>query len=201
MADTTYDELLGIIDEVAGRLAPGERLACLFGVMSPLLDRVEREDEELSDDPVLSTPDAVCELRRAAAGEPVDVDAVHEQLTEVGLCYSEDQDPERHLVSQSAYAAAAWLRLLAGRKLRTTAGLEGEDEDLVPPFAPSAFTRIVDLLAWTRSDQMYFHWEDAINCPEDCDLPAAIRELQAMHMEISCVSSQRYSCGSSSPAE
>ncbi|MFF7357231.1 hypothetical protein ACFZA1_32060 [Streptomyces filipinensis] len=106
MADTTYDDVLGLIDEVAGRLDPGQRLARLFGLMAPLLDRVEREDQELSDDPVLSTSDAVRELRKAAAGEPADVDAAHEQLAEVGLCYSEDQAPERHLVSQSAYAAA-----------------------------------------------------------------------------------------------
>ncbi|MGW2749005.1 hypothetical protein [Streptomyces sp. NPDC001450] len=201
MTDTRYDELLGIIDEFTDRLAPRARLACLYGLMAPLLDRVEREDEELSDNPVLSTPDAVRELRKAAAGEPVDMDAVHEQLTEVGLCYSEDQDPERHIVSQSAYAAAAWLQLLAGRKLRTTAYLEGDDEDLVPPFAASAFSRIVDLLAWTRSDQVYFHWEDALADPEDCDLPAAIRELRAMHMEISGFGRERYSCDSSSPAE
>ncbi|MGP3987027.1 hypothetical protein ACTWP9_09590, partial [Streptomyces sp. 3N207] len=68
--------------------------------MAPLLDRVEREDEELSGDPVMSTRGAVRELRMAAAAEPVDVDAVHEQSTEVGLCSSEDQDPERHIVSQ-----------------------------------------------------------------------------------------------------
>ncbi|MFI1730242.1 hypothetical protein ACH40E_13595 [Streptomyces acidicola] len=193
--------IAGNHDEFAGRLDPQARLACLYGLMAPLLDLVEREDEELSDDPVLSTPEAVRELRKAAAGERVDVDGVHEQLTEVGLCYSEDQDPERHIVSQSAYAAAAWLRLQAGRKLRTTAYLEGDDEDPVPPFAPSAFTRIVDLLAWTRSDQMYFHWEDAIADPEDCDLPAAIRELRAMHVEISGFSEERYSRDSSAPAE
>ncbi|MFF4948512.1 hypothetical protein [Streptomyces chattanoogensis] len=191
MTDTTYDELLGLIDELAERLTPRARLACLYDLMAGLLDRVEREDEELSDAPVLSTPDAVRDLRKAAAGEPVDLDAVHEQLTEVGLCYSEDQDPERHIVSQSAYAAAAWLRLLAGRKLRTTAYLEGDDEDPVPPFAPSAFTRIVDLLAWTRSDQMYVHWEDAIAYPEDGDLPTAIRELRAMHVEISGFGGER----------
>lgn len=52
MGDTTYDELLGIIDEFAGRLDPRERLARLYGLMAPLLDRVEREDEELSDDPM-----------------------------------------------------------------------------------------------------------------------------------------------------
>ncbi|QTZ95524.1 hypothetical protein [Streptomyces auratus] len=184
MTDTTYDELLGTIDEFAGKLDPRERLARLYDLMAPLLDRVEREDEELSDDPAMSTPDAVRELRKAAAGEPVDMDAVHEQLTEVALCYSEDQDPERHLVSQSAYAAAAWLRLLAGRKLRTTAYLDGDDEELVPPFAPSAFTGIVDLLAWTRSEQMYFHWEDALAHPECCDLPAAMGELRAMHVEM-----------------
>ncbi|MEU7740743.1 hypothetical protein [Nonomuraea sp. NPDC049158] len=201
MTATTYDEWLAIIDEFAERLDPRERLACLYDLMAPLLNRVEREDEELSDDPVLSTPDAVRDLRKAAAGEPVDVDAVYEQLTEVGLCYSEDQDPERHLVSQSAYAAAAWLQLLAGRKLRATAYLEGDDEDPVPPYAPSAFTRIVDLLAWTRSDQVYFHWEDAIAYPEDCDLPAAIHELRAMHEEISGFGRERYSCDLSSPAE
>ncbi|QYC40219.1 hypothetical protein Nocox_13005 [Nonomuraea coxensis DSM 45129] len=193
MTDTTYDEWLAIIDELAERLDPRARLACLYGLIAPLLNRVEREDEELSDDPALSTPDAVRGLRKAAAGEQVDVDAVYEQLTEVGLCYSEDQDPDRHLVSQSAYAAAAWLQLLAGRKLRATAYLEGDDEDPVPPFAPSAFTRIVDLLAWTRSDQVYFHWEDAIAYPEDCDLPAAIRELRAMHVEISGFGRERYS--------
>ncbi len=201
MTGTKYDELLVIIDEFADRLAPRARLTCLYGLMAPLLDRVEREDEELSDDPVLSTPDAVRDLRKAAAGEPVDVDAVHEQLTEVGLCYSEDQAPERHIVSQSAYAAAAWLQLLAGRKLRTTAYLEGDYEDLVPPFAPSAFTRIVDLLAWTRSDQIYLHWEHAIAYPEDGDLPAAIRELRAMHVEISGFGREQYSCDLSSPAE
>ncbi len=201
MTDTTYDEWLAIIDEFAERLDPRERLACLFGLMAPLLNRIEREDEELSDNPVLSTPDAVHDLRKAAAGEPVDADAVYEQLTEVGLCYSEDQAPERHLVSQSAYAAAAWLQLLAGRKLRATAYLEGDNEDPVPPFAPSAFTRIVDLLAWTRSDQIYFHWEDAIAYPEDCDLPAAIRELRAMHVEISGFGRERYSGDVSSPAE
>ncbi|AOR30990.1 hypothetical protein BFF78_07960 [Streptomyces fodineus] len=201
MTGTTYDELLVIIDEFTERLAPQARLTCLYGLMAPLLDRVEREVEELSDDPVLSTPDAVRDLRKAAAGEPVDVDAVHEQLTEVGLCCSEDHDPERHIVSQSAYAAAAWLQLLAGRKLRTTAYLEGDDEDLVPPFAPSAFTRIVDLLAWTRSDQIYLHWDDAIAHPEDGDLPAAIRELRAMHVEISGFGREQYSCDLSSPAE
>ncbi|MFB8036759.1 hypothetical protein ACFC5Z_28240 [Streptomyces sp. NPDC056004] len=150
-----------------------------------MLDRIEREDEELSDCPLLSTPGAVRELRKAATGQPVDVDAIHERLTEVGLCYSEDQDPDRHIASQSAYAAAAWLRLLAGRKLRTTADLEGDDQELMPSFAPSAFTRIVDLLAWTRSDQMYFHREDAIADSEDCDLPAAIHEPRAIHLEIS----------------
>ncbi|MDI2126024.1 hypothetical protein [Yinghuangia seranimata] len=181
----TYDEVLAVIDEFVGGLDRRDRLDRLYRLLAPVLDRVERATEELSDDPPLSTPDAVRELRKAAAGEPVDVDAVHERLTEVGLCYSEDQDPERHLVSQSAYAAAAWLRLLAGRTLRTTDSLECADEDLVPSFAPSAFTRIVDLLAWTRSDQMYFHWEDAVADPGDCDLPAAIRELQAMHVAVS----------------
>ncbi|MFF3787051.1 hypothetical protein [Streptomyces sp. NPDC001933] len=79
---------------------------------------------------------ALRQLRKAASGQPVDVDAVHERLTEVGLCHSEDQDPERHIVSQSAYAAAAWLRLLAGRKLRTTADLEGDDQELVAVVRP-----------------------------------------------------------------
>lgn len=188
MTDTAYSALLGAIDEFAARLDAQEQVACLYGLIAPLLDRVEQEDEELSDEPVLSTPAAVRGLRAAAAGEPTDVDAVHEQLTEVGLCYSEDQDPERHVVSQSAYAAAAWLRLLTGRKLRTTRYLEGEDEDPVPPFAPSAFTRIIDLLAWTRSGQVYVHWEDAwedaVASPDEWDLPAAIRELRAMHLEI-----------------
>ncbi|WP_413099610.1 hypothetical protein [Streptomyces sp. Inha503] len=184
MTDTTYSELLETIDQFAAKLDPHERVRRLYGLIAPLLDRVEREDEELSDEPVLSTPDAVRGIREAATGEPVDLDAVHEQLTEVGLCYSEDQDPERHLVSQSAYAAAAWLRLLAGRELRTTRYLEGEDEDPVPPFAPSAFTRIVDLLAWTRSDQVYVHWEDAVTYPEEFDLPAATHELRTMHREI-----------------
>ncbi|MEU5306477.1 hypothetical protein ACH4YO_36075 [Streptomyces noursei] len=113
----------------------------------------------------------------------------------------QDQDPERHIVSQSAYAAAAWLQPLAERKLRTTADLEGDDEDLVPPFAPSAFTRIVDLLAWTRSDQTYLHWEDAIADPEVCDLRAAIYELRAMHVEIRGFGRERHSCDLSSPAE
>ncbi|MCX5107242.1 hypothetical protein OOK13_01565 [Streptomyces sp. NBC_00378] len=185
MKETVYDQLPRIIDEFTERLTSRARLACLYDLMEPSLDRIEREGEELSDCPVLSTPDAVCELRKAAAGQPVDVDAVHERLTEVGLCYSEDQEPDRHIVSQSAHAATAWLRLLAGRKLRTTADLEGDDQELVPSFAPSAFTRIVDLLAWTRSDQMYFHWEDAIADSEDCDLPAAIHELWAIHVEIS----------------
>ncbi|MEV5770480.1 hypothetical protein AB0L49_04325 [Streptomyces antimycoticus] len=184
MTDATYSELLGAIDEFAGRLDPHEQVACLYGLIAPLLDRVEQEDEELSDEPVLSTPEAVRGIRKAAAGEPTDVDAVHEQLTEVGLCYSEDQDPERHVVSQSAYAAAAWLRLLAGRKLRTTRYLDGEDEGLIPPFAPSTFTQIVDLLAWTRSGQVYAHWDDALASPEWCDLPAATGELQAMHLKI-----------------
>ncbi|MEV6131371.1 hypothetical protein AB0M05_31980 [Streptomyces violaceusniger] len=87
-------------------------------------------------------------------------------------------------MSQSAYAAAAWLRLLAGLKLRTTRYLDGEDEGLIPPFAPSAFTQIVDLLAWTRSGQVYAHWEDALTSPEWCDLPAATGELRAMHLKI-----------------
>lgn len=183
MTDTTYSEVLGTIDEFAGRLDPHQQVACLYGLIDPLLDRVLQEDEELSDEPVLSTADAVRGIRKAAAGESTDVDAVHEQLTEVGLCYSEDQDPERHIVSQSAYASAAWLRLLTGRKLRTTRYLEGDDEDLIPPFAPSTFTQIVDLLAWTRSGQVYYHWEDATAVPE-ADLPAAIHELQAMRLEL-----------------
>ncbi|MEV6131372.1 hypothetical protein AB0M05_31985 [Streptomyces violaceusniger] len=87
MTGTTYFELLGTIDEFAGRLDPHEQVACLYGLIAPLLDRVEQEDEELSDEPVLSTPDAVRGIREAATGEPTDVDAVHEQLTEVGLCY------------------------------------------------------------------------------------------------------------------
>ncbi|AEM85174.1 hypothetical protein [Streptomyces violaceusniger] len=36
-----------------------EQVACLYGLIAALLDRVEHEDEELSDEPVLSTPDAV----------------------------------------------------------------------------------------------------------------------------------------------
>lgn len=206
MTETTYEELLGAIDESAQRLTPQTRLACLYVLIAPLLDRVERADEELADDEVLSTPEAVRELRRAAAGESVDVDAVHEQLAEVGLCYSEDQDPELHVVSQSAYAAAAWLQMLAGRPLRVTANLQGYEEDLVPPFAPSTFTRIVDLLAWTRTDQMYVPWEDAIAVPdadpdEEWDFPATMRELRAMHLEISSYGGEQQALDVSSPAE
>lgn len=53
-------------------------MACLYGLIAPLLDRVEQEDEELSDESVLSTPDAVRGIRKAAAGEPTDVDAVQQ---------------------------------------------------------------------------------------------------------------------------
>ncbi|MFB9460383.1 hypothetical protein [Streptomyces antimycoticus] len=70
MTDATYSELLGAIDEFAGRLDPHEQVACLYGLIAPLLDRVEQEDEELSDEPVLSTPEAVRGIRKAAAGEP-----------------------------------------------------------------------------------------------------------------------------------
>ncbi|WP_326807883.1 MULTISPECIES: hypothetical protein [unclassified Streptomyces] len=182
MTDTTYSELLGTIDEFAGRLDPQEQAACLYGLIAPLLDRVEQEDEEFSDEPVLSTPEAVEGLRRAAAEELIDADAVYDHLTAVGLYYSEDQDEERHVIAQTADAGAAWLRLLTGRELRSTS-LE-DDEDLIPSFAPSTFTQIVDLLAWTRSGQVYIHWEDAIADPGLCDLPAAIHELRAMHLEI-----------------
>jgi hypothetical protein len=180
--DKTYADLLGAIDEFAGSLDPREQVTCLYGLIAPLLDRVEQEDEPLSDEPILSTPEAVQGIRRAAAGEPVDVDAVYDQLTLVGLVYSEDQDPDLHLISQTANAAAAWLRLLTGRDLRSTAVEDAEE--MIPSFAPSTFTQLVDLLAWTRSSQIYMFWEDADADSDYCDLPAAISELKAMHVEI-----------------
>ncbi|MGW2254974.1 hypothetical protein ACWCXH_33045 [Kitasatospora sp. NPDC001660] len=107
MTDATYSELPGAIDEFAGKVDLHEQVAHLHSLIAPPLDRVGQEDEELSDEPVLSIPDAVRGIRKAATGEPIDVDAVREQLTEVGLCYSEAQDLERHVVFRPAYAAAA----------------------------------------------------------------------------------------------
>ncbi|WFB06314.1 hypothetical protein LRS74_04075 [Streptomyces sp. LX-29] len=185
MTETThrdYSELLCDIDEFAGRLDPRERLAALYGLIAPLLDRAEREDEEISDEPALSSAGVVRALRAAAAGEPTDADALYEALIILGLAFSEDQDRERGLVAQSAFAAAGWLRLRTGRDLR--AGDLADDEDPVPAYAPSPFTRIVDVLAWTRSGQLYAFWEDAPAHPELCDLPAATRELRAIRREI-----------------
>ncbi|MGP3986947.1 hypothetical protein [Streptomyces sp. 3N207] len=181
--DTEYSELLQALDVFGGSLGPDEQVSCLYRLLAPLLGQVEREDMEFSDEPVLSNPEAVQGLHRAAAGEPVDADAIHEHLTAMGLVYSEDQDPDLHVISQSAYAAAAWLRLSAGRKLRTD-DLAEDDEDLIPAFAPSTFTQIIDLLAWTRSDQVYIFWEDALTYPDLRDLQAATRELRAMYAEI-----------------
>ncbi|MDX3233388.1 hypothetical protein [Streptomyces sp. ME19-01-6] len=183
MTDTEYPELLAALDEFAEGLDPRERVTGLYGLIAPLLGLIEREDRELSDEPVMSNPEAVLGLRRAAAGEPVDADAIHEHLTTVGLAYSEDQDPDFHVISQTAYVAAAWLTLLAGRGLRSDGYLE-DGEDLLPEFAPSTFTQIADLLAWTRSDQMYTIWEDAAEDPDLGDLPAATRELKAMYQEL-----------------
>ncbi|MGO4759733.1 hypothetical protein AB4212_65785, partial [Streptomyces sp. 2MCAF27] len=182
MEDTTYPELLGTIGEFAGKLDPKEQVARLYDLMVPLLDRVVQEEEEFSDEPVVTPADVVRGLRQVAVGELADVDAVYEQLTAMGLYYCEDQDPERHVVSQTAFAAAVWLRLLTGRELRATS--LDDDEDLVPPFAPSEFTQIIDLLAWTRSGQTYMFWGDALTNPDFCDFPAAMRELGAIHREI-----------------
>ncbi|MER7795322.1 hypothetical protein [Streptomyces sp. NPDC097640] len=183
MTDAEYSELLLALDKFAEGLDPRERVAVLYGLIAPLLGRIEGEDGELSDDPVMSNQEAVRGLRAAAAGEQVDADAIHEHLTTVGLSYSEDQDPDFHVISQSAYAAAAWLTLWAGR------GLRGDDshtdgEDVLPRFAPSTFTQIADMAAWTRSDQMYLFWEDAIEDPDLGDLWAATHELRAMYVEI-----------------
>ncbi|MFF1837166.1 hypothetical protein ACFVXE_23620 [Streptomyces sp. NPDC058231] len=181
MTDSTYRELLRSIEEFAEHLPPHERLAHLFGLIAPLLERVEREADEVGDEPMLSPQEAVRGFRRAAAGEPVDADAIHDSLTTVGLVYSEDQDPELHVISQSALAAAAWLRLWAGRDLRTELD---DGDDLIPTFAPSVFTQVVDLLAWSRSGQVYMFWEDALTHPGPGDLPAATRELVAMRLEL-----------------
>lgn len=180
MTETTYPELLRSIDEFARTLPPRERLARLYGLIAPLLESVEEEDEEFADEQELSTPEAVRGLRCAAAGEQVDVEAIHEHLAGMGLNYSEDQDPERHVISQSAYAAAAWLQLVAGHPLPT--GFD--DEDILPTFAPSTFTQIVDLLAWTRSGQIYLFWEDAEADPDLGDLAASTGELRGMFPEV-----------------
>ncbi|MFI6743567.1 hypothetical protein ACIBI9_62775 [Nonomuraea sp. NPDC050451] len=180
MTDRTYTELLTSIDEAARRLDPREQAACLYGLIAPLLEQIQQEDEPLSDEAVLSTAEAVQGIHLAAAGEPVDADAVYNQLVLVG--FVEDQDVDLHLMSQRALAAAAWLRLQTGRDLRST--IFDDTEELIPPYAPSMFTQIVDLLAWTRSDQLYTFWETAVAHPDVADLPAATRELEAMHLEI-----------------
>ncbi|ADI03845.1 hypothetical protein SBI_00724 [Streptomyces bingchenggensis BCW-1] len=59
MADTTYPELLGTIDEFAGTMDPKEQVARLYDLMAPLLDRVAQESEEFSDEPVLTPADVV----------------------------------------------------------------------------------------------------------------------------------------------
>lgn len=179
MTDAEYPELLAALDKFAEGLDPRERVTVLYRLIAPLLGRIEGEDRELSDEPVMSNQDAVRGLRAAAAGEQVDADAIHEHLTTVGLCYSEDQDPDFHVISQSAYAAAAWLTLWAGRGLRTDDAFE-DGADLLPPFAPSTFTQIADMVAWTRSGQVYLFWEDAIEEPDLSDLRAAAHELRAM---------------------
>ncbi|WP_171161935.1 hypothetical protein [Streptomyces sp. I05A-00742] len=186
MTDATYSQLSGIIDEFASSLEVDAQVACLYVLITPLLGRIEQAEEEYDDVPVPPSSGVVRALRRAAAGEPVDADAVHERLTAVALTCSEDQDSERHIMAASALAAAAWLGLREGRELRTASLKEGfeDGEDLVPPYAPSVFTQIVDLLAWTRSGQMYTFWEDAGADPDLCDLPAATREPRAMYLEI-----------------
>ncbi|MFI6763961.1 hypothetical protein [Streptomyces sp. NPDC050355] len=190
MTDATYPELLQSLEEFIESTNTGStnphharHITGLYHLLAPLLSHIEHADLEFTDEPVLSNPEAVRGLRRAAAGETVDADAIHEHLTALGLAYSEDQDPDFHVISQSAYAAAAWLSLLAGRKLRTDDHLD-DGEDVLPRFAPSTFTQIIDLLAWTRSDQVYVIWEDAATDPDLGDLSAATRELGAMHMEF-----------------
>ncbi|MBC6466527.1 hypothetical protein [Actinomadura alba] len=177
MTDTTYPDLLRSIDEFADDLPPGEQLARLYGLIAPLLERLEQQEADFCDEPALSTSEAVQGIRRAADGEPVDADAIYDHLTEMSVV--EDQDPELHVIGQSASAAATWLGLVAGRELRTIV-----EDDLIPRFAPSTFSQIVDLLVWTRSGQMYVFWEDAVTDPDWHDLQAATRELQAMFLEI-----------------
>ncbi|CAM3017819.1 hypothetical protein SAXI111661_14415 [Saccharomonospora xinjiangensis] len=178
MKDTSYAALLATLDELAERTEPQVRLAWLHDLIAPLLDRVEQEDEPLSDEPRLSTPEAVREWHRAASGEQVDVDAVYDQLMTVALVYSEDQDPDLHVISQTAYAAAIWLRLLTGRDLRSS--VEDEVEDIGEWSGSSVLTQLIDMLAWTRTGQVYTFWQDAAADPGYCDFPAATRELDAM---------------------
>ncbi|EID56524.1 hypothetical protein [Saccharomonospora xinjiangensis] len=180
MTDTSYAALLATLDELAERTEPQVRLAWLHDLIAPLLDRVEQEDDPLSDEPRISTPDAVRAWHRAAAGDQVDVDAVYDQLMTVGLVYSEDQDPDLHVISQTAYAAAAWLRLLTGRDLRSTVEDEEEVEGIEEWSGSSVFTQIIDMLAWTRTGQVYTFWQDAAADPGYCDFPVATRELDAM---------------------
>ncbi|WP_131738391.1 hypothetical protein [Actinomadura roseirufa] len=179
MTDRTYAELLSDLDEFARDLDSREQANRLYGLFAPLLDRVEQWDEELTDEPMMSTPEAVRAIRRAAAGQPVDADAVHERLCLVG--FVEDQDVDLHVMGQTAVVAAQWLSLLVGRDLRT---ILVPDEEPLPPYAPSRFTRIVDLLAWTRSNQSYWCWEDADAYAEFADYPAATHELTTMHQQI-----------------
>ena len=120
MTEKAFADSLDAVEELAGSLDLRDRLTCLYGLIAPSLGRLERENEPLGDDSPLSTPEVVERVRRAAAGEPVDVDAVYEQLTAVGYVYSENRDPDSHVIAQTAYAAAIWLRLLTGRDLRST---------------------------------------------------------------------------------
>lgn len=180
MTDETYAELLNAIDESVRNLTPKEQANRLYGLIEPLLDRVERQDELLSDEQTMTTPEAVQGVRRAAAGESVDADAIFEQLAMVSLV--EDQDRDLHVMGETAAVAAEWLRLLTGRDLRSTTFPDAET--LVPTYAPTPFTRIVDILAWIRTGQMYSPWEDAATDPDYGDFPAAIRELREMRRRI-----------------
>ncbi|MBO2453166.1 hypothetical protein J4573_39155 [Actinomadura barringtoniae] len=180
MTDRTYAELISAIDEFARDWDSREQASRLYGLFAPLLDHVEQQDAELSDEQTMSTPEAVREVRRAAAGEPVDAQAIYEQLALVSLV--EDQDEDLHLIGQSAMVAADWLRLLTGLDLTSTT-YPGEGE-LLPRYAPSPFTQIVDMLAWTRSNQMYNHWEDADDNADYADFSAATHELNAIYLEI-----------------
>ncbi len=66
MTDTTYPDLLGATAELADNLTPNEQLSRLYRLIAPLLDTLPAD--EFSDEPELSTPEAVHGIRRQRSG-------------------------------------------------------------------------------------------------------------------------------------
>ncbi|MFI9508860.1 hypothetical protein [Nocardia sp. NPDC052566] len=171
----TYRELLAEVVIALERFDHRSRLDRLFALISPLLDDVAAQDEEHDEEPEMRTADAVAGFRGIATGEDLPIDTIHYTLTCFALTESEDQDPRMLVRSQSAWLAAAWLQLHAGRHLRLV--------EEVDDYGLATLPDIVNMLTWTRSQQVDVHTEYLGDAHSDgyADLPAALAELRVIH--------------------